>query len=91
MISGNVAFDERAAAHYEAWYEMPEGHRADELEKAVLGWLLQGYPGWGSVLELGCGTGHFTRWLSDEGLAAVGLDLSAAMLAKAQAMKITTN
>jgi len=86
VTSGNVAFDERVAAHYEAWYETSEGRRADELEKAVLGWLLQGFPRPGSVLDLGCGTGHFSRWLSDEGLAAVGLDLSAAMLAEAQAL-----
>jgi len=86
VTSGNVAFDERVAAHYEAWYETSEGRRADELEKVVLGWLLQSFSGSGSVLELGCGTGHFTRWLSDEGLAAVGLDLSAAMLAEAQAL-----
>jgi hypothetical protein len=32
-----VIFDESIAAHYEAWYETPEGQRADELEKAVLG------------------------------------------------------
>jgi len=30
-----VTFDERVAAHYEAWYETPEGRQADELEKAV--------------------------------------------------------
>jgi SAM-dependent methyltransferase len=86
VTSGNVAFDERVAAHYEAWYETPEGRRADELEKGVLGWLLQGFPRPGSVLDLGCGTGHFSRWLNDEGLAAVGLDLSTAMLARARAL-----
>jgi ubiquinone/menaquinone biosynthesis C-methylase UbiE len=84
--SRNVAFDGRIAVHYEVWYDTPEGRRADELEKDVLGRLLQDFPGSGSVLELGCGTGHFTRWLSDEGLAAVGLDLSAAMLMQAQAL-----
>ncbi len=101
MSSGDVAFDERAAVHYEAWYETPEGRRADELEKAVLGWLLVqewGGPSSlplgqarkpvspGSVLEVGCGTGHFSRWLSDQGLAAVGLDLSVAMLTEARAL-----
>ena len=85
-MGGISAFDERIAAHYEAWYETPEGRRADELEKVILDRLLQGFPRPCSVLELGCGTGHFTRWLSDEGLAAVGLDLSAAMLAEAQAL-----
>ncbi len=81
-----MIFDESLAAHYEAWYETPEGRRADELEKAVLSWLLRGFSRSESVLEIGCGTGHFTRWLNDQGLAAVGLDLSAAMLTKARAL-----
>jgi SAM-dependent methyltransferase len=81
-----VIFDESVAAHYEAWYETPEGQRADELEKAVLSWLLRGFSRPESVLEIGCGTAHFTRWLSDQGLAATGLDLSAAMLAEARVL-----
>jgi len=81
-----VTFGEDVAAHYEAWYETLEGRRADELEKAVLDYLLQAFAQPDSVLEIGCGTAHFTRWLSDFGLAAVGLDLSAAMLAQAQVL-----
>lgn len=83
---GHTAFGKQVAVNYESWYETPEGRRADELEKAVLGWLLQGFARPDSVLEVGCGTAHFTRWLSDRGLAAVGLDLSAAMLAQAQGL-----
>ena len=86
MEYADVTFDERVSAHYEAWYETVEGRQADELEKAVLGWLLQGFSGSSSVLEIGCGTAHFARWLSGQRLAAVGLDLSAAMLAEAQAL-----
>jgi ubiquinone/menaquinone biosynthesis C-methylase UbiE len=86
VTSGNVAFDERVAAHYEAWYETPEGRRADELEKAILSRLLQGFSGSGSVLEVGCGTGHFTRWLAGQERLAAGLDFSPAMLAQAQAL-----
>jgi SAM-dependent methyltransferase len=56
------------------------------LEKSVLGWLLQEFSQTSSVLEIGCGTAHFTRWLNDQGLAAVGLDLSAAMLDQARAL-----
>jgi ubiquinone/menaquinone biosynthesis C-methylase UbiE len=81
-----VIFDGDVAAHYEAWYETPEGQRADELEKAILGWLLQGFSRLSSILEVGCGTGHFTRWLSEQGLAAVGLDISPAMLVEARAL-----
>lgn len=85
-------FDERVAAHYEVWYEVDEGRRADALEKATLSQLLEGFSGARgqnaplSVLEVGSGTGHFTRWFAQQGLAAVGLDSSAAMLAQAQAL-----
>jgi SAM-dependent methyltransferase len=34
-------------------------------------------------LEIGCGTGHFTRWFASRGLQTVGLDISAVMLAHA--------
>ena len=81
-----MTFSKDVAAHYEAWYETPEGRRADELEKAVLGRLLRGFSRLGTVLEVGCGTGHFSRWLGAQGLAAVGLDLSPAMLAEAQVL-----
>lgn len=84
MSSG--PFDESAAAHHEDWYETPEGRRADRLEKALLGWLLQAFPGADSLLEVGCGTGHFTRWVGKEGLRAAGLDRSAPMLAQARAL-----
>jgi ubiquinone/menaquinone biosynthesis C-methylase UbiE len=79
-----VIFDKNVAAHYEAWYETPEGRWADALEKASLRRLLKSFPRVRSVLEVGAGTGHFTRWLGEQRLTAVGLDLSAAMLAQAQ-------
>lgn len=72
------------AAHYERWYQTPAGRRADRLEKQVLGLLLSEFPEARSVLEVGCGTGHFARWFAQRGLRTVGLDRSAAMLAQAR-------
>jgi len=83
-VPGTTAFDEEVAAHYEAWYETEEGRHADALEKTSLRKLLNHLPAARSVLEVGCGTGHFTRWLEEQGLWAVGLDLSAAMLSEAE-------
>lgn len=83
-MAEKAVFNEQVAPRYEAWYETPEGRRADGLEKASLRRLLEGFPQARSVLEVGCGTGHFTRWLREQGLTAVGLDLSTAMLAEAQ-------
>jgi SAM-dependent methyltransferase len=81
-----TVFGEKTATHYEAWYETPQGRQADQQEKQLLRWLMGLFPGVRTVLEIGCGTGHFTRWLRDEGFQAVGLDISAPMLAQAQAL-----
>lgn len=71
------------ASRYEGWYAGP-GRAAERSEKALLGKLLTRFPKARTVLEVGCGTGHFTRWFVDRGLDATGLDTSAAMLAEAQ-------
>ncbi len=77
-------FDDPALARrYEAWYA-GKGQRAEILEKEVLGRMLDRIPNVSSVLEVGCGTGHFTRWLADRGLEAVGLDVSEPMLNEAR-------
>lgn len=75
-----AVFDEQVAAGYESWYQTTEGKRADALEKAALRELLEGFSTASSVLEVGCGTGHFTRWLHEMGQMVAGLDLSMAML-----------
>ncbi len=87
-----MLFDEQVAPYYEAWFETPEGRRADRLEKILLGRLLSGegretplLGAPGTLLEVGCGTGHFSRWLAELGWHVVGLDCSPAMLAEARA------
>lgn len=72
---------EQAANRYESWYSTPRGQRTDQAERALLQWLLTFFPGAHSLLEIGCGTGHFTEWLASTGLQVVGLDRSPAMLA----------
>jgi SAM-dependent methyltransferase len=67
---------------YEAWYETT-GRRADRLEKALLHWQLSRFPPVSTLLEVGCGTGHFTRWFQEQGLQVAGLDISVPMLFQA--------
>ncbi len=74
--------DPALATTYESWYDTV-GRRADRLEKALLDWLLRHFPQARTLLEVGCGTGHFTRWLAGHGLSVVGVDLSAPMLDEA--------
>jgi ubiquinone/menaquinone biosynthesis C-methylase UbiE len=55
-------------------------------EKDLLRWMLARFPSARSVLEVGCGTAHFTRWLEPQRLV-VGLERSAAMLREARRLR----
>jgi len=81
-VRSTVCFDESRARGYEDWYETA-GRRADDLEKSLFGGLLTAFPGARTILDAGCGTGHFTRWFASRGLRPTGLDLSPAMLGDA--------
>lgn len=86
-MTQKALFGSEIAPYYEAWFETKEGQRADRLEKALLGRLLEELGTPGDLLEIGCGTGHFGRWMSGLGWRVLGVDLSAPMLAEAQARK----
>jgi ubiquinone/menaquinone biosynthesis C-methylase UbiE len=75
---------DRHAAGYEDWYATPRGRRIDIAERALLERLLAPFATARSVLEIGCGTGHFTRWLEARVPRVVGLDRAPAMLAAAR-------
>ena len=72
---------EPVASRYEAWYGSEKGLRVDRAEKALLAWMLALLPGTETILEVGCGTGHFSRYLTSRSLRVVGMDRSPAMLA----------
>jgi len=80
----NPFLEDSLAQHYEQWYEVGEGHRTDLLEKELLGELLGGFSSVQSLLEIGCGTGHFTRYFATLLPSVVGLDISPAMLEEAR-------
>jgi ubiquinone/menaquinone biosynthesis C-methylase UbiE len=67
------------ARRYESWYGTPRGQRYDALEKGLLADLMGPARG-RRLLEIGCGTGHFTRWFRDLGWLAWGLDVEQGML-----------
>jgi ubiquinone/menaquinone biosynthesis C-methylase UbiE len=75
--------DPAIAARYEDGY-VGTGRRADRLEKVLLSELLADFNDARSALEVGCGTGHFTRWLAERGLCVTGLDASPTMLVEAR-------
>ena len=68
---------------YDAWYDSPRGRWIASTEFALLCRHLDLRPG-RQVLDVGCGTGWFTRRLARTGLAMTGLDLDDDMLAVAR-------
>jgi SAM-dependent methyltransferase len=78
------ALFERDPAGYEDWYATERGRRADRAERALLERLLAPLATARRALEIGCGTGHFTRWLADRFPHVIGIDRAPAMLREAR-------
>ena len=74
---------EQIVQNYEAYYQT-KYKRADVLEKKLLEKLLEQLGDTQKLLEVGCGTGHFTRWMETLGIECYGLDLSHLMLREAK-------
>jgi len=70
--------------HYDAWYSTDRGSWIGETEFRLILELLEPERG-SSVLDVGSGTGYFTRRLATQGYAATGVDPDATMLAFARA------
>lgn len=51
------------------------------LDRALLECLVEQAPAGAPIADIGCGPGHVSAWLADHGVAAIGIDLSAAMVA----------
>ena len=60
-------------AAYEAWYHTPRGRWIGDREFILLQSLLRAHKG-GSLLDVGCGTGHFSRRFARLGLSVTGID-----------------
>lgn len=72
---------DRAAERYEPWYASARARRVSRRETRLLARLLEDFPEARTVLDAGCGTGHFPPALAGRGLRPVGLDPAPAMLA----------
>lgn len=67
------------AAEYDAWYETPRGRWIGETEFRLAQHLLDSRPS-ESLLDVGCGTGWFTRRFAASGVTATGLDRNSSWL-----------
>lgn len=78
----NVFLNKAVAIAYDDYYQTPVGKRVDDLEKEAVSKILDNIQA-REVLELGCGTGHWTEFLSRKGYKVLATDVSDAMLSEA--------
>lgn len=79
----NVFKDSQVAQRYDWYYQTSLGASVDRIEKAlILEFLNQIHSR--EMLELGCGTGHWTHFFCEEGFQVTGVDESEAMLEQAR-------
>ncbi|WP_052671012.1 class I SAM-dependent methyltransferase [Draconibacterium sediminis] len=78
----NVFKNEEIAVAYDDYYQTQAGKEIDAIEEKLLVEALQKVPK-GKMLELGCGTGHWTQLFVNKGFDVIATDISDAMLCQA--------
>ena len=76
------------ADKYDKWYETTEGAMYDRLEKKAISRYLRQNAQGRKLLEVGCGTGHWSQFFSDCGSEVTGVDISERMIKIAQSKNI---
>lgn len=74
-----LEFRGNIAKTYESWFSTPKGKLVDRLEKRTITSLVRLKPG-DKVLDVGCGTGHFSAFFKGLGAEVIGIDPSPEML-----------
>lgn len=70
------------ASEYDSWYDTDTGGEYDHLEKAMMLEMMGDarVPHLGKLLDIGCGTGHWTIFFKGLGYLVEGIDTSKNML-----------
>jgi len=77
----------KQAETYDEYYNSEIGKRIDQEEKKCVKQFLDKQVK-GKILELGSGTGHWSKWISEQGFQVHGIDIAEEMLEKAKSKNI---
>ncbi len=72
------------AGEYDLWYNTQLGREYDREEKEMVRTALRNSGARGSLLEIGCGTGHWCEFFIALGFSVSGVDISSEMLERAK-------
>lgn len=76
------------AEAYDSWYDTPQGMAYDIAEKRAVDRFVPRAMAGASLLEVGCGTGHWSAFFGEHGYRVTGVDLAPEMIAVARAKGI---
>jgi len=83
-VSDNISQFDKIANKYESWYEDPVNACMDRQEKDAVKEALEGVGSHCELLDVGCGTGHWSRFFHELNFQVTGLDISGNMLEAAK-------
>ena len=83
----NIFTDKETADNYDAYYQTEAGKAVDKIEKNLFLTLMKPIPR-GNMLEVGCGTGHWTKFFTDQLFDVTAADSSENMLKIAERKSI---
>ena len=84
----NIFTNKEIAREYDGYYSSEQGKEIDQLEKQAIHQLLAPITP-GDMLEIGCGTGHWTAFFSKMGFQITATDVSDTMLSIAKTKSIS--
>jgi SAM-dependent methyltransferase len=86
VTSRRSLFDfEPMAREYDRWYKTPTGQNHDRAQKEDVRSLLQPAHAGERLLDVGCGTGHWSSFFAEMGYQVTGIDISPNMVQAARA------